>query len=267
MPDSYFTLLDETDLTGRYLAGTGTRGPWADHLQHGGPPNALAVAAAERAVRAHTGRDDLVAVRLAADFVGAVPVAEVGTVARVIRAARSAALVEVTVSSAGRDCLVARVWFVRDADTTAIASPLAARPLPDLPAGLDADFGFAASLEWRLVSGGMSMLGPGTVWVRPTLALIDDREVSGLARVALIADSASGISTELDWAEWSYVNVDLDIHLARPVEGEWILLDAVTQLGDHGCGMARSTLSDVRGVLGAGLQTLLLAPVTRGSGH
>jgi hypothetical protein len=48
--------------------------------------------------------------------------------------------------------------------------------------------------------------------------------------------------------------------LARPVHGEWLLLDAATQLGPDGSGLARSTLSDARGVVGSGRQTLVLSP-------
>src|SRR5205085_1684094 len=102
---------------------------------------------------------------------------------------------------------------------------------------------YGASLEWRFVYGRMGEPGPAAAWVRPTLPLIVGRDVPGLARVALIADSASGISAELDWAEWSFLNIDLDVHLARPFEGEWLLMEAATQLGAHGSALARSTLS------------------------
>lgn len=261
MPDSYFTLIEQTPTLSRYRAGPGTSGPWSEALQHGGPPNALAVTAAEQAVAAATGRTDLVAMRVSADFLRAVPVAEIEVRTRVLRMARSAALAEVAIAAAERDCVLVRVWFVRDADTAGIAAPLPdAIDVPDVPAGLDADFGYGSSLEWRLVQGGMSVPGPGTAWVRPKLALIEGHQLSGLARAVLVADSASGISGELDWTAWSFVNVDLDVHLARPFEGEWVLMEAVTQLGAHGSALARSTLSDVRGVLGAGLQTLVLAP-------
>jgi hypothetical protein len=260
--DAYFVRIEQTATTGRYLAGPATAGPWSPQLQHGGPPNALAVLAAERAVRAETGRDDLVALRLAADFVGPVPVAEVQTRARIVRAARSAVLAEVTVSAGDRDCLLVRVWFVRDADTTALAPSL---PPPTMvPAhapGIDAEFGYGASLEWRFVHGRMRRPGPGTAWVRATMPVVEGCETAGLARVALIADSSSGISAELDWSVWSFLNVDLDVHLARPFEGDWLLMDAVTQLGGHGAALARSTLSDVHGVVGAGLQTLVVAAV------
>jgi hypothetical protein len=54
--------------------------------------------------------------------------------------------------------------------------------------------------------------------------------------------------------------VDIAVHLARPVHGEWLLLDAATQLGSDGWALARSTISDVRGLLGSALQTLVLSP-------
>jgi hypothetical protein len=259
--DSYFLPSDETADGGHYLAGPDTEGPWDARLQHGGPPTALAVTVAERAVQAETRRADLVALRVAADFVGPVPVAEVQTQARVLRAARSAALVEVTMSALGRVCLLARVWFVRTADTSLLAPPRAeATDVSGEPTELDYPFGYGKSLEWRFLRGRMGKPGPAAAWVRPTIPVIAGREMSGLARVALIADSASGISAELDWATWSFLNIDLDIHLARPFEGEWLLMDAATQLGPHGSALARSTLSDVHGVVGSGLQTLIVAP-------
>jgi hypothetical protein len=38
-------------------------------------------------------------------------------------------------------------------------------------------------------------------------------------------------------------------------------MDAASQLGAHGSALARSTLSDARGVVGSSLQTLILAPI------
>jgi acyl-coenzyme A thioesterase PaaI-like protein len=260
--DSYFRRLEEGRTWGHYLAGPSTVGPWAQDLQHGGTPAALAVAAAERVVQAETGRDDLIARRVAVDFVGPVPVGEVETRARVVRAARSASLAEVSLAAGGRDCLLVRVWFVCMRDTGSVAARLDDPvEVPGSGPGLDADFGYGDSLEWRFARGAMGVPGPGTAWVRPRIALMEGHRLSDLSRVALIADSASGISAELDWSVWSFVNVDLDVHLARSLHGEWVLMDAATQLGPDGCAVARSTLSDVRGVVGGGMQTLVLAPM------
>ena len=253
-------LVDDTLVTA-YRSGPATTGPWAPHLQHGGPPNALAVAAAEQVVARVTGRTDLVALRLASDFVGPVPVADLEVRAGVVRAARSAVLAQVTVAAAGRDCLNSRVWFVRDADTAAQAPPLDVElELPAGRPGLDIDFGYGASLEWRRVTGGLLEPGPGAAWARAATDLYDGYRWSGLARAVLIADSGNGLSAELDWAQWSFLNVDLDVHLARPLVGEWVLLEAATQLGAHGSALARSTISDRHGVVGTGMQTLVLAP-------
>lgn len=263
MTGSYFTLLNEVPDSARFAASPATVGPWSSRLQHGGPPNALAVTWAERALATATQRRDLLAVRLAADFVGPVPVGEIDVRTSVVRVARSAALVEATLVGDGRDCLRASVWFIRDADTAQISPPLPElRSVPDVPAGVDATFGYGESLEWRFVTGAMGVPGPGAAWIRPTVPLLPGHDMSGLARVALIADSASGISAELDWSRWSFVNVDLDVHLARPVEGEWVLMEARTHLGAHGSGLCTSTMSDLRGVVGGGMQTLVVSPIS-----
>jgi hypothetical protein len=180
---------------------------------------------------------------------------------RLVRTGRTAALAEVALAADGRDCLHSRVWFVRDDDSTAVATDPAPPPwpVPAQSAPLEIQFGFGASMDWRFVDGRMRVPGPAAAWVQPQTALFDGYELSGLARAVLVADSASGISAELDWAQWSFVNVDLDVHLGRPIEGDWLLLQARTQVGAHGGALARSVLFDERGEAGAGLQTLVLS--------
>lgn len=264
MANTYFQVAHESASSGEYGAEVHTAGPWDVGMQHGGPPNALLVHAAERLVLAETGRDDLVATRLAAEFIGPVPVAQVTTSARVVRAARSAVLVEAGLATEGRACVQARVWFVRAADTSSVAADLPAPsgPPDGLP-GLGVRFPYGETIEWRTESGAFADPGPAVVWARPTLELITGRPMSALGRAVLIGDSASGVSAELDWSAWSFLNVDLDVHLARPVQGEWIRMAARTLLGPGGVGLARSTLSDARGEVGSTAQTLVLAPARR----
>lgn len=262
MANSYFASAgpEESPAAGRYLAGAATAGPWDPGLQHGGPPCALIVRAAERL--AATERDDLIAYRLAAEFVGPVPVAEVSTQARIVRSARSGVLAEVRLAADGRDCLHGRVWLVRHGDTTAIAHAPGPAPTPPPPgtAPFGMRFPYADSIDWHEMSGSVSTPGPGTVWARPRLPLVEGETLAGLQRVAVIADSASGISAELDWDRWSFLNVDLDVHLARPFAGEWVHMAARTTLGESGAGLAGSTLSDERGEVGTTAQTLVVAP-------
>jgi acyl-Coa thioesterase superfamily protein/acyl-CoA thioesterase superfamily protein len=256
----YFSLGDVSGDTARYESDASTGGPWSPELQHGGPPNALLVHAAEQAAAAHTGRSDLVALRTAAEFVGPVPVAQVEVLTSVVRAARSAVLVEASLRAHGRECLRARIWLVRSASIPDIAAPpvpAAAAP-PDGLRRMPGSFPYAATIEWRSVFGGIDELGPSRMWTRPTVPVVDGHEATSLQRAALVGDSASGISGELDWGVWSFLNVDLDVHLARPMVGEWIEMDARTILSPTGSGMARSELSDLAGPLGATGQTLVV---------
>jgi len=260
--DAYFRILDERADSARFSAASETGGPWDATLQHGGPPNALAVREAERLARREN--PNLIASRIAAEFVGPVPVGELTTTARLVRAARSASLVEVVLSAGGRDCLQARVWLVAVRDTADVAhagTPL--EPPTDAAPPFSLSFPFADSVAWHELSGSAGTPGPAAVWARPRLSLLAGEEPSGLQRVALVGDAASGVSSELDWAQWSFLNVDLDIHLARPFQGEWVHLDAATQVGGRGVGLARSTVSDVRGPVGCTAQTLVVAPRIR----
>ncbi len=241
-------------------------GPWQPLLQHGGPPSALLVHASERLAAAASGRDDLLAVRLAAEFIGPVPVAPLTLTAAVDRLSRSAVLVRSALATSdepSRTCLQARVWLLAPGEqppgrTVAADAPSAGVPAPQsLPEfGFDS-FPYARHLDWRLAGGSGRAPGPAAAWIAARVPLLPGGEYSPLQRTALFADSASGISAELDWAEWSFANVDLDLHLFTAPAGEWLLVDAVTELG-AGVAMTRSRLSDLDGPVGAGLQTLLV---------
>lgn len=256
------------ELAGTVVSNAACGGPWHPELQHGGPPNALLVHLAERLAAAAAGRTDLIAVRLAAEFVGPVPVQPLTVAARVDRLSRTAALVTAslsTVTEPARVCLQSRIWLLAPGELP----PRAARATPnghlpdgapspgDLPElGFD-NFPYARQLDWRLAAGAGRAPGPTAAWISARIPLLPEQPYSGLQRTALFADSASGISAELDWSHWSFANVDLDLHLFAPPVGEWLLVDAVTELG-AGVGMTRCRLSDRTGPVGAGLQTLLV---------
>lgn len=265
-----------TELTGTVDSAPACGGPWSAELQHGGPPTALLVRLAEQLAAGASGRTDLVAARVAAEFLAPVPVAPLEVSGRVLRLARSAVLISAELAVDGRPCLQARVWFLAEN-----GAPAAPRPGPletsssgeavpanepaedpaedpaELPDyGMDG-FPYAEHLEWRVVSGKARQPGPADVWVRARVPLVLGERPSTLQRLALVADSASGVSSLLDWDDWSFANVDLDVHLMRQSQDDWVRMQAVSQVG-AGLGLARSTLSDRAGVVGAGLQTLLI---------
>ena len=81
-----------------------------------------------------------------------------------------------------------------------------------------------------------------------------------MSRTLLLGDSGSGISMALDPMAFIFINVDLTVVLERDPAGEWLLLDAVTTMGGSGTGLAETRFSDTAGVVGTGIQTLLVSP-------
>lgn len=260
---SFFTPVDPDG--GAWEATTACAGPWSADMQHGGPPSALLVRQAE--IQARATRDDLASYRVAVDFLGPVPVGPVEVRARIVRSGRSVVLVDSELSVAGRTCLHSRTWLIRTSvprptpDVTGDDAPV---PAPgEVPEVATWDFPYAQHMEWRPVVGGGYDPGPAQIWGRPRIPLVpaevDAAAMTGLQRAALLGDSGSGVSSEVAWDEWAFLNIDLDVHLLRQPVGEWLLLDARTRLGADGTGLASSTLRDEAGVVGTGNQTLVIS--------
>lgn len=244
----------------RYRATPATEGPWSPEFQHGGPPTALLVHALERTAP----RDDALLTRIAADFLAPVPVAELEVATRVVRDGRNVQLLDGELLADGRTVLRVRAWRLRrtaldDLDPVGDGAP---PPLPDTtvssPVGLD--FGYARAVEWRVAAGATDRPGPATVWTRLRTAVVAGEQPSGVQRVVAAADSGSGVSAVLDWARWTFLNVDLTVHLLRPPAGEWVCLDASTEVDGDGIGLATTTLWDRRGRIGVAAQSLLITP-------
>jgi acyl-Coa thioesterase superfamily protein/acyl-CoA thioesterase superfamily protein len=249
--DAYFLPAE----SGRYRATTHTRGPWDPGLQHAGPPAALIGRALERCEP----REEMVISRVTFEILHAVPVGELEVSARIVRPGRSVELLEASLSAAGREVVRAAAWRVlRAPEGTGTVAAEGPAPLPDEEAPMPAQLqsGYLRSIEWRPVRGGFLQPGPGAAWTRLRIPIVEGEEPSGLQRVLAVADSGNGISGTLDMREWWFINPELSVHLEREPRGEWICLDASTSIQPGGAGLATSTLSDLRGPLGRGAQTL-----------
>jgi hypothetical protein len=250
-----------TDLgNGRFRASALTTGPWDVRFQHGGPPSALLGRAVERVAP----RDDVVVARMTVEILGAIPVGDLELTARLARPGRSVELVEASLSADGREVARASAWRIRRTEGMEVPSRLPAPgavpdPQPDRPLQGWVE-GYVQALDWRWASGHFAEPGPSKVWGRMLHPLLEGEEPSPLTRVLIIADSGNGVSSELDPAQWYFINPELSVHLHREPLGEWVCLDAVTTVSEHGTGLATSVLSDVHGAIGIGAQSLLVAP-------
>jgi hypothetical protein len=120
------------------------------------------------------------------------------------------------------------------------------------------DVGYHTAMEYRFVRGGFAEPGPAVAWMRMRVPLVDGEEPSPLERVLVAADSGNGVSATLDWSRFLFINVDLSVHLHRPMTGEWVCLDAITIPERTGIGIADTALYDERGPIGRADQTLLV---------
>ncbi len=258
MPDAFFEPLGG----GRYAGSPHTAGPWSHEFMHAGPPTALLAHGSAQLVDA--GRLRLG--RICVEILSPVPVGEVQVEAAIVRPGSSVALVESRLSAAGRDIMLARCWYLRCDDAVDVPStPVAAAPPPGHPSDRPSGWlgGYLDAVEWRWVSGGFEEPGPGSVWARPRVALVAGHEASAEERLLMVADSASGVSAVASPRDLIFVNTDLTVHLLRRPQGEWLWLRAQTWLDANGSGVARGTLGDAQGELGATGQLLFVRPAVR----
>jgi hypothetical protein len=249
--------------TGTFVATPATAGPWSAQAQHGGPPSALAA----RALELHQPDEGQRLARVAVDILRPVPLGKITVRTRTVRPGRRVALLEAVLEADGQEVVHARGWRIAfpDGQVPAVGTGLVPPPIPDEQALSSFrgayQAGYLEAIDFRFVAGsGFSRLGPAVVWARPRIPLIPDEEASPMCRALLLADSGSGVSATLDALSFLFINVDLTVILPRDPAGDWLLLDAVTTIGDQGTGLAETALSDVHGSCGSALQTLLVAP-------
>jgi hypothetical protein len=244
---------------GRYRATERTSGPWDPGHQHAGPPSALLTGALE----ATEPREEMFLARVTVEILGAIPIAEFEVETRVERPGRSVELLAAELRTEGKTVLRARAWRV-------LRSPVGTEdvvvppPLPDRedvpPAMLGEGFGYAHAVEWRWARGGWLEQGPAAVWSRLKVPIVDGFEPTPRQRVMAVADSGNGVSNVLDWAQNLFINTELTVHFVREPVGEWVCLEAQTQIAQGGAGLASSVLSDRTGPVARGAQALLIAP-------
>jgi hypothetical protein len=239
------------------------RGPWDPGHQHGGAPAALVGRALERLETPGPMR----VARLSFAFPGPVPLAPISVHAEITRPGRRLALAEATVSAEGRPVLRAQATLLRVADVPLPPTPAeppapgpdGARPAHFSDVRFDRGFHLSA-IELRVAAGvGPDALGPALGWFRLRLPLVAGETPTPLQRVLAAADFGNGLSRVLDFDTHLFVNTDLTVHLHREPVGEWVGLDARTDLDGTGIGQATSVLRDERGRIGTAAQSLFVA--------
>lgn len=257
-------------------------GPWDPGALHGGAPAALIVSAFEQM---QPGAELRIG-RLTFQFLRPIPTAPLTLHCSVLRPGRR--VQELAAELRHEDEVVCRAKALRvqavPADVEEHATSAAARsagaaraakmPLMEGPESgeavrfaLDdaalqdpdrASFATTA-MEMRWLTDPWA-LGPGRVWMRMRMPVLPQMPLSPLTRLAATSDFGNGVSAELRFDRFLFINADLSVHLWRQPEGEWIGLDAKTLLQPGGSGISESVIHDVAGPVGRAFQTLVVQP-------
>jgi hypothetical protein len=257
---------------GRVTPTESARGPWDPRALHGGAPAALIARAFERV---EPGAEMPVA-RLGFEFLKPIPFAELQVSTEIVRNGRRVQELAAELRAGGETVGRASALRVQavpgglpDPDRRREQpGPEGVRALPGPEQGKVVKFALNDTETSSLATTGMEMswltdpwsLGPGRVWMRLRAPVVPGEEASPLVRLVATADFGNGISAELPFHEYLFINADLTIHLWRAPRGEWIGLDAKTVLMDDGIGTAESVLHDLDGPVGRAVQTLIVQP-------
>lgn len=235
-------------------------GPWDPKLQHGAAPSSLVCWAVERLPSPVPMR----VARLTVDLMRPVPVAPLTVETEVLREGRKIQLVAVRLLADGTEVVRASALRVRRLPQE--LPPEAGRPALDIaepeecrdPTENDLSrTPFLSGLGMKVARGSFHLPGPASVWYRATRPIVDGAAISPLMRAAIAADFCNGTSAVLDFAQWTFINGDLTLSLAREPVGDWILLDAETWAGPDSIGIAAARLADRDGYFGRAVQSVL----------
>jgi hypothetical protein len=100
--------------------------------------------------------------------------------------------------------------------------------------------------------------GPGSLWVRPKLQLIENEPLLPGLNAIIAADFGNAISSVFPIHSHVYINPDLGVELYRLPQGEWVGIKSVTHNTNEGIGLVQTKLYDRKGLVGSAHQSLVI---------
>lgn len=240
-------------------------GAWNPDEQHICPALGLMVHCVEFQQSARR-PDDLQLGRLSYDIYGTVPVAAFTIDVEVLRPGRTIELVRATLTHEGRTIVDLRAWYLRRADSSAVAGhffdPLPSRDeMPPFDLSGVWPGGLIASAEMRSVD---REPGRARSWIRPRVPLLAGEEISPVAAASGLLDIANGIAVRAEPGDVMFANIDLSAHFFRQPATSWLGFDTGVAFGPDGVGETHTVLHDETGPVGTIAQCLTVRPRTAG---
>jgi hypothetical protein len=250
-----------------FKATNASLGPWGPDMLHGGAVSALLVQLLEE-----QGGPGWVPSRFTVDLVRPVTTGHLDVEGRIVRQGKRIQLLEAEILSDGK--LSARCTYLRmsevPVDLPDGAPVEGVAPPPDSPASFyeaplfepDKVFFVRTGIEMRVPDPGR--FGGGVAWYRLLLPVLPGRDAPPMASVVAAGDFGNGLSGFRDRAfpqGVTFLNADLDVHVFRPPEGEWVRLKAISAWNPNGTGLALGELADEHGPIGVSQQSLVLTQI------
>jgi Thioesterase-like superfamily len=249
----------------RFLPGEHARGPWDPEALHGGAPAALITRQFERVQPG----GELPIARLDFEFLKPIRFEALELVTSIVRDGRRVQGLEAQLR-AGSEliCRATALRIQRVPEQLPRHGPPSAATMPGPDEGTEQGFSLDGSSSAGFATTGMEMrwlgdpwaLGPGRVWMRPRLPFLPDEPATPLMRLVAAADFGNGVTSELPFDEYLFINADLTVQLWREPSGDWMGLDGRTLLQANGMGLSESVLHDLDGPVGRACQTLVVQP-------
>lgn len=254
-----------------FLPSQHASGPWDPRKLHGGAPAALITSAFEELEPGA----ELAIARLGFELLRPVPLAPLTLSTEIVRPGRRVQELAAELRCDGElICRASALRVQRIAEDLPAERPSSTRDshgeaaagMPGPEDGRPVRFALDDATRESFASTAMEMrwiddpeaLGPARVWMRVRLPLVDNEAAGALASLAATADFGNGVSSDLAFEDFLFINADLTIHLHRQPRGEWIGLDARTILQPGGVGIAESVIHDLDGAVGRAFQTLVV---------
>ena len=192
--------------------------------------------------------------RLTIDILGTVPLEPLFPQVRILREGRRLQLIEAELRAAGRTWVRSSALRVRLEETTPHIAPLTQR----LPEDAGVSIPTTNLTDSLHLSGGLQTPGMGARWVRFIPQVVAGHPLSGLERMAMVADWAAAVAPLFSPREWTLANVDIALHLSRLPQDDWLLVDATSESAGNGIAIANGRLGDRNGMFGSSHQTVFL---------
>ncbi|MBP8099090.1 MAG: thioesterase family protein [Acinetobacter sp.] len=262
---AYYQLIERnTDVTGmvtaHYRSTILAQGAWNEHEQHMAPATGIICAELEQ----FSPRNEMRIGRISLDILGLIPAGEFTISTKVIRPGKTIELIESEMKAQGKSCIVARTWRMMVQNSKSIQGledqqVLGPENAPIWEGIRQWPGGYIQSIQARSHE---RREGQGVVWLNTVHDMVEGQTTSDFVRLMGMVDTANGVVSRQSWPfTWGFPNLDLQIHLHRLPQGQWLGLETIQQYGADGIGLTSSVLHDINGPFGRSEQILTLRQI------